>query len=82
MYHRGTLAQFNTWHIAAKTAYGIPEDGIIGFVDGKPAPENQRTTSYSIAIQNPAGGDDYIWNYGSYPDSNLQTVSQGWVVDF
>lgn len=68
MYHRGTLAEFNSWHIAAMEAEDIPvPGGKIGFINGVPAPDSQRTTSYSAAIQNLNNSDDYIWQYGSHP---------------
>jgi hypothetical protein len=75
-YHRGTLSEFNTWHDAAKLAYGIPIGGIIGYVDGKPAPDNERTTAYVNAIHNPDNSDDYIWPYGAYPIDGRAQLSQ------
>lgn len=71
MYHRGTLAQFNTWHDSAKLSEGLPK---VGYVNGIPAPQNQQTISYSDATQNPNGSDDYIWLYGAYPDSKLSIL--------
>ena len=76
MYHRGTLQHFNTWHTAAKLAYGIPAQGLIGNVNGQPAPSNERTTAYVDAIQNPNKSNDYIWPYGAYPDGLKVQLSQ------
>lgn len=75
MYHRGTLAQFNTWHEVAMAAEGITPEGKIGFVDGEPAPQNQRTTAYSSTTQNPDKTDDYVWQYGAYKDSYISSVT-------
>ena len=66
MYNRGTKAEFDAWHAAAMAAEGITPQGKVGFVDGRPAPENQRTTAYSSALKNPNGSDDYIWPYGAH----------------
>lgn len=81
-YHRGTLAEFNTWHQVAKVAAGIPAEGRIGSVNGKPAPDNQRTTAVSRVIIHPTNKDDYIWSYGEYPDGDDLSISEvkalGW----
>ena len=71
MYNRGTLQQFNLWHNAVKLAESIPR---IGYVNNVPAPQNQGTTAYSDAIQNPDNSNDYIWNYGAYPDPELPII--------
>ncbi len=76
MYHRGTLADFTTWHDAAKIAEGIMNEGRVGAVRGVPAPQNQRTTSYAIAIPHPSNTDDYIWYHGEYPDAAKPILSQ------
>tara|TARA_R110000868_G_scaffold316532_2_gene577419 strand:+ start:1224 stop:1469 length:246 start_codon:yes stop_codon:yes gene_type:complete len=81
MYHRGTLEQFNTWHAAVKLVYPIPAEGIVGYVNGRLASENQHTTAYVDPIQNPNGSDDYIWKYGAYPDNALQVVNEMWAVE-
>lgn len=81
MYHRGTLAQFNTWHETANAAEGITPEGKIGFVDGKPAPNNQRTTAYSSAQANPNKVDDYVWLYGAYK-SPLISVYTEYPIEF
>lgn len=68
-FYRGTLEEFTPWHEAAMAAEGIPHDNV---------------TAYSEAIQNPAGGDDYIWPFGSYPvegksDLSMEDVqAAGW----
>lgn len=82
-YHRGTLAQFNTWHSAAMISDDIPiPDGKIGFVNGIPAPKNQHTIAYSTATLHPSNADDYIWVYGDYPDRESLTLTEiqtaGW----
>jgi hypothetical protein len=84
MYQRGTLAQFEVWHNAAMEAENIPSpDGKIGYVNGQPAPNRQRTTAYSQVIQHPMGGDDYIWNCGKYCDGDVYTLLEvqdlGWL---
>ena len=87
MYQRGTLAEFNIWHTAAKTSAGILSGGTIGMVNGVSAPDNQRTMSYSKAEPHPVNVDDYIWFYGNYPgdgDTILtenQVVSDGWHIE-
>jgi len=76
MYHRGTLVQFNTWHNDAMIKEGIPPEGKVGFVNSEPAPENQRTTAYSSATQNPNKTDDYIWIYGAYKNIDLPIYTE------
>ena len=81
--HRGTLAEFNTWHNAAMISDDIPmPDGRIGFVNGVPAPDNQRTIAYSKAVLHPSNANDYIWTYGDYPDGESLTLTEiktaGW----
>lgn len=82
MYHRGTLEQFNIWHETVKIAEGITPAGKIGYVAGKSAPNNQRTTAYSEAIPHPLNENDYIWQYGNYPESEILTtedvIAVGW----
>lgn len=73
MMNRGTLLEFNTWHNQAKISEGLPR---IGYVNSVLAPQNQETTAYSQAIQNPNGTDDYIWNYGAYPVNGKAKLSQ------
>ena len=82
-YHRGTLEEFNTWHSAAMINDEIPiPDGRIGFVNGIPAPNNQRTVAYSSAVLHPSNAGDYIWAYGDYPDGESLTLievkTMGW----
>lgn len=81
-YHRGTLAQFDTWHTAAKTSAGITPEGKVGFVNGVPAPDKQRTIAYSEAIAHPSNVDDYIWPYSDYQDGTVLTAdavkTAGW----
>ena len=86
MYNRGTLAQFQAWHNTAMAAENIPNpEGKIGYVNGQPAPDSQRTTAYSQTIQHPLGGDDYIWLCGNYcTNKNLdleQVKLLGWFND-
>lgn len=76
IYHRGTLAQFTTWHNAAKLEEGIPPEGRIGYVLGIPAPNNARTYNYSETIQNPGGGNNYLWEFYAYPDDDLPQLSR------
>ena len=77
MYYRGTLTEFNTWHEAAMIAENIPTpDGKVGFVRGRPAPDNQRTTAYTNAIAHPTNEDDYIWAYADYPDESKASLSE------
>lgn len=76
MYNRGTLAEFTVWHEAVKVSEGIIGDGRVGDVRGVPAPQNQRTTTYSIAIPHPINTNDYIWCYGKYPDAEKTSLSQ------
>lgn len=86
-YQRGTIAEFNAWHSLAMVAEEIPPEGRIGMVNGIAAPQNQRTMAYSNAIQNPVGGDDYIWLYGKYIDTLKPALTleeakiAGWFVD-
>lgn len=75
MYHRGSLQEFNAWHDAAKIIENIPAEGRIGYVNDIPAPENERTFSYSYTIQNPNLSDDYIWLYGDYPIDGKEVLS-------
>ena len=82
-YHRGTLTEFNIWHDAAMISENIPiPGGKIGFVNGIPAPDNQRTIVYSGAALHPSNTDDYIWVYGDYPDGESLTLTEvqtmGW----
>ncbi len=76
MYHRGTLAEFDTWHTAAKISDGIPDEGKIGYVKGVLAPLNQRTMAYSVPVEHPVNADDCIWCYGKYPDTEKTVLSQ------
>ena len=50
MYNRGTLSEFNNWHINIMQIENIPK---IGYINGIPAPQNQHTIAYSETIQNP-----------------------------
>lgn len=75
-YHRGTLSDFTTWHDAAKIAENISGEGRVGAVRGIPAPQNQRTTAYAIAIPHPENANDYIWHYGGHPDAGKPILSQ------
>ncbi len=68
MYHKGTLSDFNKWHEAVKVDEGIPPDGRIGFVNGKPAPNNQRTMHYSMPVKHPRDTDSYVWLHGDHAD--------------
>lgn len=72
-YHRGTIEEFNTWHAIALYSEGLPK---IGYVNGQPAPQNQQTTSYSNAIQNPNKTNDYVWAYGKYPIVNKAVLTE------
>lgn len=76
MYHRGTLAQFNTWHQAAMIKEGIPAGGKIGYANGVLSPNTQRTTAYSGAQANPNVADDYVWLYGAYKNSSLSVYTE------
>lgn len=77
MMYRGTLSEFESWHSDAMQAEGITlPDGKIGYVNGVLAPQNQHTTAYSMAIQNPDKSDDYIWQYGKYPIQNKTILTQ------
>jgi hypothetical protein len=70
-------------------AENIPNpEGKIGYVNGQPAPDSQRTTAYSQATQHPLGGDDYVWLCGNYcsGDENLDIAGTsprllGWFND-
>lgn len=73
MYNRGTIEEFNTWHINVKQVEGLPK---MGYINGLPAPQNQETVAYVNAIQNPDNSDDYIWLYGAYPISDKTDLSQ------
>ena len=75
-YNRGTLAEFTTWHDAAKIAEDIPEGGKIGCVNGIPAPDNQRTMEYSEVIPHTVNADDYIWVYNGYVDGSLPSLTK------
>ena len=75
-YHRGTFAEFNTWHNAAMLAEGITEEGRVGFINGIPAPDSQRTTAYSESYLHPTNEDDYVWTYGSHIDVEKTSSSQ------
>jgi len=74
-YHRGTIIEFNYWHEDAKLAEEITLAGKVGYIKGVEAPENQRTTSYSKAIEHPINNDDYIWDYGNHPDPEKELLS-------
>ena len=74
-YHRGTQAEFNIWHNAAKIATGIPAEGKIGLNRGKPAPNKQRTMAYSDAVLHPSNVDDYIWLHNGQADSEKTDLS-------
>lgn len=63
-YHRGTLAEFNTWHDTVKTDEGLPK---VGNQNGIPAPQNQQTIAYCDPIPHSVNVDDYIWIDGKYP---------------
>jgi len=83
-YHALTLQQFNTWHEAAMQAEGITPEGKVGYINGVPAPDSQRTTAYSIAIPHPTQEDYYLCKFGNYQDSELpalddaEAVAAGW----
>ena len=81
-FNRGTLEEFTTWHEQVKLSEEIPPEGKIGFVNGIPAPLNQRTMSYSKTIAHPVNNNDYIWYYGDYPSGEELTLEQvqtlGW----
>lgn len=62
---RGTLDEFKAWHEKAKIKYGIPPEGKIGFIDGVPAPDNQRTYEFVDVITNPKDDKDHIWETDS-----------------
>lgn len=64
IFHRGTLEEFNIWHDAVKIAEGYPK---IGYINGIPAPQNQKTVAYSAAVSHPSNINDYIWADGKYP---------------
>lgn len=68
MYIRGKLKDFKEWHDAVKAANDIPPEGKIGYVNGQPAPQNQRTTAYVEAIQSPEKTDDYIWQADAHEE--------------
>ena len=70
MYQRGTLEEFNQWHEKTKLAYGFPPGGIVGLVNGRPAPNNQRTVNYVESAQKPDKSNDHIWPHGAYPDGD------------
>jgi len=76
IYHRGTLEEFNMWHTAVKVSEGITGEGRVGFIQGIPAPNNQRTVAYSVPIQHPNETDDYIWSYGDYEDTQKLSLSE------
>ncbi len=72
-YHRGTLAEFNTWHDTVKIAERYPK---VGNVSGVPTPANQQTVAYSDAILHPTNSDDYIWQDGKYPREGETMLSE------
>lgn len=74
MYQRGTLEDFKVWHEKTKQSYGIPPEGMVGYVNGHPAPGNQRTINYTEATQNPDKSNDYIWVCGAYPEKEKATL--------
>ncbi len=82
MYLKGTIEEFEVWHATAKELEGIPPEGKVGYVNGVPAPNNQRTTAYSDAIKHPTE-ELYVWKAGAYPmGGELLTLEQvknlGW----
>jgi len=84
-YHRGTFEEFQSWHEAVMEAEGITQEGKIGYINGVPAPERQRTTAYSLAWQYPSEEvDDYVWEFGKYQDNEIpaldydEAVAAGW----
>ena len=82
IYHRGTLSQFNTWNDAAKVLEGIPPGGRIGYVNGVPAPQNQRTTDCSEAKPHPTNSsNDYIWLFGAYQNESLTKLTRQEAID-
>lgn len=78
------MEQFTTWHDYVKGEEGITADGKVGMVRGVDAPDNQRTTAFSIAYPHPTNDNDYIWAYGCYEDAafkslnNEDALKKGW----
>lgn len=68
---RGTFAEYTLEHDADCIANGIIPPGKIGYINGVPAPNNQRTIAMYDAFQNPDGSDDYIWKYTQQELSDL-----------
>lgn len=81
MYYTGTLEEFNSWHDEVKIAEGIPPEGKIGYVNGLPAPDNQRTYAYSEATLHPQNVNSYIWAYGDYPDAQKVSISKSQAIE-
>ena len=75
MYVTGTMQDFETWHTIAKIAEGIPPEGRVGFVNGKPAPQNQRTIAVSDPVKHP-GKDEYAWEVMGSPMGQLRTEAE------
>lgn len=60
MYHRGTLTEFEAWHEEVKISEGIP---------------TERTTAYSVAVQNPNSSNDCVWLYGNHPIQEKEVLT-------
>lgn len=83
MYKRGKLADYKDEHLAAQIAAGWTQDEIENGKTsingrGKLKPEVCKTTKIFDAIQNPEGGDDYIWESDSGTLSLEDAKSAGW----
>jgi len=72
--NRGTAVQYNTEHAADCALAGIPAEGKVGFVNGVPAPDTQRTMKLYDAFQNPDNSDDYIWRF-----TGDDVATLGWI---
>ena len=63
MFLRGTAAEYETWHTAAKLAEGIP---FPSRRNGEIDESSPWTTMVVAAIPHPGGGDDCIWEHGTH----------------
>lgn len=61
MYLTGTKEEFDIWHTQAKQMEGIPPEGKVGYVNGVPAPNNQRTMAVSDPIEHPTIKGLFFW---------------------
>lgn len=70
IFYQGTEAQYDTYQTWVNDAgrANIPAEGTINQISGVDAPNNQRTVKYSEKIPHSVNGDDFVWEFGLYPN--------------